>query len=45
MNIARRILVVDDDPVVREAYRTFFSRHEDFEVVGEGLAPGPGARN
>ncbi len=35
MNIARRILVVDDDPVVREAYRSFFSRHEDFEVVGE----------
>ncbi|MHA6524493.1 response regulator [Tessaracoccus sp. G1721] len=35
MNIARRILVVDDDPVVREAYRTFFSRHEDFQVVGE----------
>lgn len=35
MNTARRILVVDDDPVVREAYRTFFSRHNDYEVVGE----------
>ncbi|HSO70839.1 MAG TPA: response regulator transcription factor [Arachnia sp.] len=35
MNIVRRILVVDDDPMVREAYRTFFSRHSDYEVVGE----------
>ena len=35
MNPARRILVVDDDPVVREAYRTFFSRHADYQVVGE----------
>lgn len=35
MNPVRRILVVDDDPVVREAYRTFFSRHADYQVVGE----------
>ena len=35
MNSARRILVVDDDPMVREAYRPFFSRHSDYEVVGE----------
>lgn len=35
MNTVRRILVVDDDPVVREAYRSFFARHGDYEVVGE----------
>lgn len=36
MNKPHRILVVDDDPMVREAYRMFFSRHEEFELVGEG---------
>ena len=30
-----RILVVDDDPLVREAYRGFFSRQPGFAVDGE----------
>ncbi len=30
-----RLLVVDDDPVVREAYRAFFSYQEEFVVCGE----------
>lgn len=30
-----RVLVVDDDPMVREAYRMFLERHNDHEVVGE----------
>ncbi len=30
-----RVLVTDDDPLVREAYRTFFGRQPDFEVCGE----------
>jgi two-component system response regulator len=30
-----RVLVVDDDPMVREAYRMFLTRHEGHEVVGE----------
>lgn len=33
--MTRRILVADDDPMVREAYRMFFSRHDTLEVVGE----------
>lgn len=35
MNNPCRILVVDDDPTVREAYRIFFSRNEGYQVVGE----------
>ncbi len=35
MNSVCRILVVDDDPMVREAYRTFFSRNPGYEVVDE----------
>jgi DNA-binding NarL/FixJ family response regulator len=31
-----RILVVDDDPVVRQVYRTFFSSSSEFVVCGEG---------
>jgi DNA-binding NarL/FixJ family response regulator len=31
-----RILVVDDDPLVRQAYRTFFSSSSEFVVCGEG---------
>lgn len=30
-----RVLVADDDPMVREAYRMFLTRHDDHEVVGE----------
>ena len=30
-----RILVVDDDPLVRESYRAFFSQHAEYEVAGE----------
>ncbi|GAA1397676.1 response regulator transcription factor [Luteococcus peritonei] len=30
-----RILVVDDDELVREAYRSFFASRPDIEVVGE----------
>ena len=29
------ILVVDDDELVREAYRSFFSHRPDFLVAGE----------
>ena len=35
MSEACRVLVVDDDAMVREAYRMFLSRHKDHEVVGE----------
>lgn len=35
MSEACRVLVVDDDPMVREAYRMFLSRHQDHVVVGE----------
>lgn len=35
MSEACRVLVVDDDPMVREAYRMFLSRHQDHTVVGE----------
>lgn len=30
-----RILVVDDDPLVRHSYRTFFAQHAEYEVAGE----------
>lgn len=30
-----RILIADDDAMVREAYRAFFARAEGFELVGE----------
>lgn len=35
MNAPYRLLVVDDDPMVREAYRIFFSRNSGYEVVDE----------
>ncbi|MDO5067145.1 MAG: response regulator transcription factor [Propionibacteriaceae bacterium] len=35
MSEACRVLVVDDDPMVREAYRMFLSRHEDHTVVAD----------
>jgi DNA-binding NarL/FixJ family response regulator len=35
MSRSHRILVVDDDLVVREAYRTFFSQQQEFTVCGE----------
>lgn len=35
MSEACRVLVVDDDPMVREAYRMFLSRHEDHVVVAD----------
>ncbi|MHA6511358.1 response regulator [Tessaracoccus sp. Z1128] len=35
MSTTRRILVVDDDPMVREAYRIFFARQAGHQVVGE----------
>ncbi len=30
-----RVLVADDDPLVRQAYRAFFSQQPDFELCGE----------
>lgn len=30
-----KILAVDDDPLVRASYRTFFEHQEGFEIVGE----------
>ncbi len=30
-----RILVIDDDPMVRDAYRAFFAQREDFVICGE----------
>ena len=30
-----RVLVTDDDPMVREAYRMFLTRNDNHEVVGE----------
>ena len=30
-----RVLVADDDPMVREAYRMFLTRNDNHEVVGE----------
>lgn len=35
MSDVHRILITDDDPVVREAYRAFFSHQTEFEVCGE----------
>jgi DNA-binding NarL/FixJ family response regulator len=35
MSEPARILVTDDDPLVREAYRRFFSHHDEFVVCGE----------
>jgi DNA-binding NarL/FixJ family response regulator len=35
MSDPARVLVVDDDPLVREAYRTFFAHQRDFVVCGE----------
>lgn len=35
MALARTLLVVDDDELVREAFRSFFSARPDFEIVGE----------
>jgi DNA-binding NarL/FixJ family response regulator len=35
MNDPARVLVVDDDPLVREAYRAFFAHQRDFLVCGE----------
>ncbi len=35
MNSPCRLLVVDDDPMVREAYRIFFARNAGYQVVGE----------
>jgi len=35
MNGSHRILVTDDDPLVREAYRSFFSQQQEFTVCGE----------
>src|SRR5215210_5274178 len=35
MDDPARVLVVDDDPLVREAYRAFFGHQGDFVVCGE----------
>jgi len=35
MNTPIRVLVADDDAMVRDAYRTFFKSREDFTLVGE----------
>lgn len=35
MSPPSRVLVADDDAMVREAYRSFFSRQDEFELVGE----------
>ncbi len=35
MTDPHRILVVDDDPVVRDAYRTFFGQLGEYEIAGE----------
>jgi len=35
MSEPRRVLVIDDDPLVREAYQAFFSHQEEFVVCGE----------
>ncbi len=35
MSEARRILVTDDDPFVRDSYRTFFAHQSEFTVCGE----------
>jgi DNA-binding NarL/FixJ family response regulator len=35
MSEPHRILVTDDDPLVREAYRAFFSHSDEFDVCGE----------
>lgn len=32
---ARRLMVSDDDELVREAYRSFFANRRDFEIVAE----------
>lgn len=35
MSESHRVLVTDDDPLVREAYRAFFSHQNEFTVCGE----------
>ena len=35
MSEPHRVLVIDDDPLVREAYQAFFSHQEEFAVCGE----------
>ena len=35
MSEPHRVLVIDDDPLVREAYQAFFSQQEEFAVCGE----------
>jgi DNA-binding NarL/FixJ family response regulator len=35
MSPPSRVLVADDDAMVREAYRAFFGRQDEFELVGE----------
>lgn len=35
MSETHRILITDDDPLVREAYRAFFSHQTEFTVCGE----------
>ncbi|MEL4356400.1 MULTISPECIES: response regulator transcription factor [unclassified Luteococcus] len=35
MAMARRLMVSDDDELVREAYRSFFANRRDFEIVAE----------
>ena len=35
MTEPHRILVTDDDPLVREAYRAFFASQSEFVVCGE----------
>lgn len=35
MSEPHRILVTDDDPLVREAYRAFFAQQDEFDVCGE----------
>jgi len=35
MSQPHSLLIADDDPVVREAYRTFFAQQDEFAVAGE----------
>lgn len=35
MGVPYRVLVADDDPMVREAYRVFLTRNANFEIVAE----------
>ena len=39
-----RLLVVDDDPMVREAYRSFFAGQPDFDLCGEAVNGDEGVR-